>query len=565
MESWTSIPSDQWTPETITPDLTPADSILIAPLKFKRHDVPNRKPASSSLNTNMQTPVYFLPYSQQRQVCAFEDCKRDTRKFGRPGDLLANGVAQNEWGGRDRSHSRNQYIKNESKESHYLKVVDGENVHLIEGELESVLHPFCRLPYAMGAEDISSGDVVVTMQQRDSSSPTSNTDVVAVLDYTSQRLRPRIEENVRSQGQISKFIRKRLAETQSLVDSDDISHPTESSSVSCTWYRSSSSAQLSFKSSRKAHMAQEVLERHLLFGRIISLHLLTSENISSDDSGKALVTLIVGNLDSRTSRDHFEEILTGKLTPDNISIGSPENFADTEAATMVKRLLRQHGTISSFQFKLVDTMSTKIRAYATFDNQEGAISAVNSLHSMDIGIRTGSLLSVKHIISINFRIPLLILDFYRTELRETHYEFWEDGHLQYKIYQPIDYESDSVGLRLFGDTAEKIAESKKSAESFLNGTIIMTAYSPIWHKYFLKSGSVEHLEELQRIYGLYIRYDTKQYQVLIYGGSPYQRKEIQHQLKRRIENLRRRTRQIGLLPPSSINQSNFRIIALSSS
>ncbi|CAG8951515.1 hypothetical protein HYFRA_00007431 [Hymenoscyphus fraxineus] len=558
MESWTSIPSDQWTLETITPDLIPADSIFIAPLKFKCHDVPNHKPASSSLNTNMQTPVYFLPSSQQREVCASEYCKRDTGKFGLPGDLLANGVAQNEWAGRDRSHSRNQ-------ESHYLKVVDGENVHLIEGELESVLHPFCRLPFAMSAENTSSGDEVVTLEQRDFSSSTSNTDVVAALDYTSQKLRPRKEENVRSQGQISKFIRKRLAETRSPVDSDDIPQSTESSSVSCTWYRSSSSAQLSFKSSRKAHMAQEVLERYLLFGRIISLHLLTSENIPSDDSGKALVTLVVGNLDPRTSRDHFEEILTGKLTPDNISIGSPEKFTDTEAVTMVKRLLRQHGTIFSFQFKLVDNISTKIRAYATFDNREGAISAVNSLHSMEFGIHTGSLLSVKHIISINFRIPLLILDFYRTELRETHYEFWEDGHLQYKIYQPIDCEWNSVGLRLFGDTVEEVVESRKSAESFLNGTIIMAAYSPIWHKYFLKSGSIEHLEELQCIYGLYIRYDTKQCQVLIYGGSPYQRKEIQHQLKRRIENLRRRTRQIGLLPPSSINQSNFREIALSSS
>lgn len=266
--------------------------------------------------------------------------------------------------------------------------MNGPTAHLIEGKLESLLQPLCLVPSANGfSTPISEERKKSQFEDTDSVSQASKNDQFFIVGYSFRQLRLSMTEKVPHKGGISQLFRKRLAEIRSLASNPRIPQSTESSLVSCTWYKSSCSARLEFESSKKASKAKKALEQHhLFFERILSLSWNNSQREVWGQISRPIIALIVGNLDPRMSRVHFEEVLTDTLKPNYIEISPIDDFSGVEASKHVEELLRQFGAVSSFQYKAVDSVSTKVQAYATFSNREGAIAAVDSLHKAEMNV-----------------------------------------------------------------------------------------------------------------------------------------------------------------------------------
>lgn len=152
------------------------------------------------------------------------------------------------------------------------------------------------------------------------------------------------------------------------------------------------------------------------------------------------------------------------LKPNHIKINLTEDSSDFENSKYVEDL-RNFSTISSFQCKAVDSVSTKVRVYATFSSREKAIATVDSLQKVEMSVPTHFLFSVKHIISVKYQLPSEILNFDRLKIRDHNAEYWDSGQLHYKIYNPANWvpKYTLMGLRIFDDTTEQVAKSKKFA------------------------------------------------------------------------------------------------------
>lgn len=323
------------------------------------------------------------------------------------------------------------------------------------------------------------------------------------------------------------------------------------SSVSCTWYQPSRPAWLKFISQRDAEDAKSVLKQRQIFDRELEISFQESTPLPYFRRGYIMseVTLQVGNLDVRTRPRDFKNILQGRLEPEDITVGAPShNLSSTGAANVVKELLQESGELESFQSQTLPG-SNKVRASATFFGREGAINSVKALHNKKVPRLGNSKLFVSNVISVKYNVPITILDSIKPDLDRLKAEFWQEGHTHLKIYPAADPTKKFTAVRIFGDDAKHVAEAKALLEALFHGSIAMISGSPLWDGYFSTIASVRFLEEIHKTRGVYIRRDSRNPRLLLYGGSSTERSNVEKLLEEKIKSLQELCHEIVLTPP----------------
>jgi hypothetical protein len=313
------------------------------------------------------------------------------------------------------------------------------------------------------------------------------------------------------------------------------------STVTCTWYKPSRPAWLVYRSGTDAMNAKQALESQTILQR--------SPMCSLQPGGRRLaVTLQVGNLDVRTQKRDLYAVLTGSLNPEKITLGDPSYpLSDTETSENIKSLLRRKGVLESFQWHVLPGNS-KIKATATFTDRDEAAEAVRSLNNTALRSLGNTKLFVGHVISVKYNVPNAIMDAINRDIDQLRENIWQSGHVHLKSYPQTELAKPISAVRVFGENIKHVAEAKAAMEKMLAGTVVTDGDSALWDPYFLNGKSLTYLNELSRNHNLYVHRDARKSHLLIYGGSPTSRLEVERVLVAKIRTLRQLTHTIILTP-----------------
>lgn len=313
------------------------------------------------------------------------------------------------------------------------------------------------------------------------------------------------------------------------------------STVTCTWYKPSRIAWLVYRSYTDARNAKQVLESRKILER--------SLECSVQPGGRSLhFTLQVGNLNSRTQKRDLEAVLTGQLHPDKITLGEPSYpLSDTRASEIVESLLRSKGGLESFQWHVLPGNS-KIKATATFSDRDEAAETVRSLNNLTLRRLGGTKLFVSHVISVKYNVPIAIMDAISSGIDQLRESIWQTGHIHLKSYPQTDPAKPIIAIRVFGESIKHVAEAKTAMEKMLAGTVVMNGDSTLWDPYFLNAKSLAYLNELSREHKLYLHRDARKCRLLIYGGLPDARAEVERLLLAKTREFQQHTHTIILTP-----------------
>ncbi|KAF4628087.1 hypothetical protein G7Y89_g10062 [Cudoniella acicularis] len=314
------------------------------------------------------------------------------------------------------------------------------------------------------------------------------------------------------------------------------------STVTCTWWRPSRSAWLVFKSQTDAARAKVVLESRAVLGRILTCSLQPGIRFSTSS------TLQVGNLDIRTQKTSFDAILHGSMKPQKITLGDPSyRFPDKQAGEHIKGLLQDKGEIDSFEPHFLPG-NPKVKATATFINRDAAALAVRSLNNRAQEALGNSKLFVNQVISIKCNVLTCIMETVKDEINRLREKAWKDGHVHLKEYPPPQTSNAITAVRVFGDSLEHVRKAKAELDKILAGTVVMDGALPLWDISFSSPASLHYLNELSRDSKLYIHREAQRGRLLIYGGLPAVRLNVERTLVAKIKALQQLTHTVILTP-----------------
>jgi hypothetical protein len=296
-----------------------------------------------------------------------------------------------------------------------------------------------------------------------------------------------------------------------------------------------------FRSHADANNAKLVLEPRKILQR--------STTCSFQREGRGLpATLQVGNLDRGTRERHLEAVFTGAVKPVRITLGDPSYaLSDTQASETIETLLGDKGGLESFQWQVLPG-NYKIKATATFTDRDEAAEAVRSLNNTTLRSLGSTKLFVGHVVSVKYNIPSVIMEAIRSDIDELRENIWQTGHIHLKSYPQVDQTKPIIAVRIFGESIKHVAEAKAAMEKMLAGYVVMNGGTTLWDPYFLNGKSLGYLNELSRDYKLYIHRDARRCRLLVYGGLPSARAEIERLLLIKLAALQQHTHTFVLTP-----------------
>ncbi|PVH74461.1 hypothetical protein DL98DRAFT_499801 [Cadophora sp. DSE1049] len=313
------------------------------------------------------------------------------------------------------------------------------------------------------------------------------------------------------------------------------------STVSCSWYQASCVAWLTYPSHRAAEAALRRLQSSKIRGRVPDCS-IREETFRSPTS-----TLQLGNLARGTKFKAIGSHLNG-MFPTRTTIGEPSyDLSNDMAASLVREKLSQVGALESFESQVVDG-SNKMKALAVFVDRESATKAVRELHNSKMPEIGNSKVFLSHVVSVKYNILSAIVNILKAQTDQLRNELWTNSHASLKIYPQKDPLKLFTTIRLFGQGHKSIADAKAALESLLAGSVVMDQDSVLWNPYFAHEDCLEYLQELNKIYGVYIHRDTRKLQLIIHGGSETNRNEVQGVLKDKVKSLENYTHKIVLTP-----------------
>lgn len=315
------------------------------------------------------------------------------------------------------------------------------------------------------------------------------------------------------------------------------------STITCTWYQPSCVAWLTYETKYEAEEAQEILKYQNIRDRTPGCLIEKSGNWRS-----LTWVLRLGNLHIGTKRRDIVHHLPPQLVPSKMAFGDPShNKSDDEAADCVKQLLLNEGELESFQYRAIPDKS-KLQATATFLDREQAARAVRNLSSKPVRILGNSKLFLANVVSVKYNILTFIKEALEKDINVLRAGIWQTSHISMKIYPQTDPSKSFTAVRLFGEKLDDVAKAKLAFEKLLTGNVAMTGDNKLWDDFFNNQASLPYLNELSTLHQVYIFRDSREKQLLMYGGTTTKQTEVQEALNTKLATFRKQVHTIILTP-----------------
>ncbi|CAI6341192.1 unnamed protein product [Periconia digitata] len=280
------------------------------------------------------------------------------------------------------------------------------------------------------------------------------------------------------------------------------------STVSCTWHQPSKIYYLTYSSRIQADRIVDAAKK-----RAVNLH---DRKLVFERQNPLTTTVIVSNVNARTTREVLKRYLPGDVLPLKINVGDcSHQLRSEELEGRVKLRLEECGTLQSWTIN-PSSGTSRVKATGVFVEMEAARRAIADLNHTKIDESSVDKLLVQHLISIKLSVSLRVLR--AVEAKINHLTtIARSSHVTVKIYDNPTKQYTQV--RVSGQEKDAVAHTKASLESLLLGHVFHLDNSPSTRQLFFQNGSDGFLHGIMNTNNVYIAQDRANTILRIYGDD----------------------------------------------
>lgn len=197
-------------------------------------------------------------------------------------------------------------------------------------------------------------------------------------------------------------------------------------------------------------------------------------------------TIVLSEVPSDATSKHIEEAIKSQYDkPRHIELG-PISYqaSNAEVSVVVRTHLEEHGLLENF-FLAPTNKGKGVKCTALFANEEDAKSAC-SLNNGPLDILGKGKLTITIIQSAKIKVTTAVYIATKSEI-DLRSESWKERHLGLQVYP--DTAQLFTTLEVGANSAQDVADARRTLDTILNGIILMAGDSILWDLYLSSNGS----------------------------------------------------------------------------